>query len=187
MKKIPLFQRHADPLWPAWKTVLFWGWNLFWGLCAALGVGLVSLVFAAVIQQKAMLLSYFQTPLIAFLNLAPVAVLYFLLYFLLGRAALAYALTAAVTLGLIMASWFKLQFRNDPLMFEDLLLLKEAGDMAGKYQLFLTKSMVLALFLVLAGLVAKGTTVVEQTEFISRGYENLGEALRKVGARITEE
>ena len=41
--------------------------------------------------------------------------------------------------------------------------------------------------LVLAGLVAKGTTVVEQTEFISRGYENLGEALRKVGARITEE
>ena len=35
------------------------------------GDGLLSLVFAAVIDQKAMLLSYFQNPLIAFLNLAP--------------------------------------------------------------------------------------------------------------------
>ena len=152
MKNIPLFQRHAAPGQPAWKTALFWGWNLFWGLCAALGVGLVSLVFAAVIDQKAMLLSYFQNPLIAFLNLAPVVVLYFLLYFVLGRAALAYGLTAALTLGFTMGSWFKLQFRNDPLLFEDLLLLKEAGNMAGKYQLFLTKTMVLALVLVLAGL-----------------------------------
>lgn len=151
MKNIPLFQRHADPQWPVWKTALFWVWNLFWGLCAALGIGLVSLVFAAVIDQKAMLLSYFQNPLIAFLNLAPVALLYFLLYFLLGRAWLSYALTAALTLGLTMGSWFKLQFRNDPLMFEDLLLLKEAGNMAGKYQLFLTKTMVLALAAVLAG------------------------------------
>ena len=152
MKNIPLFQRHAAPGQPAWKTALFWGWNLFWGLCAALGVGLVSLVFAAVIDQKAMLLSYFQNPLIAFLNLAPVVALYFLLYFVLGRAALAYGLTAALTLGFTMGSWFKLQFRNDPLLFEDLLLLKEAGNMAGKYQLFLTKTMVLALVLVLAGL-----------------------------------
>lgn len=101
MKNIPLFQRHADPQWPVWKTALFWVWNLFWGLCAALGIGLVSLVFAAVIDQKAMLLSYFQNPLIAFLNLAPVVLLYFLLYFLLGRAWLSYALTAAITLGLI--------------------------------------------------------------------------------------
>ena len=151
MKKIPLFQRHADPQWPVWKTALFWAWNLFWGLCAALGIGLVSLVFAAVIDQKAMLLSYFQNPLIAFLNLAPVVLLYFLLYFILGRAALAYGLTAAITLGFTMGSWFKLQFRNDPLMFEDLLLLKEAGNMAGKYQLFLTKTMILALVVLILG------------------------------------
>ena len=106
---------------------------------------------AAVIDQKAMLLSYFQTPLIAFLNLAPVVLLYFLLYFILGRAALAYGLTAAITLGFTMGSWFKLQFRNDPLMFEDLLLLKEAGNMAGKYQLFLTKTMILALVVLILG------------------------------------
>ena len=151
MKKIPLFQRRPGQDWPVWKTALFWVWNLFWGLCAALGIGLVSLVFAAVIDQKAMLLSYFQNPLIAFLNLAPVVLLYFLLYFILGRAALAYGLTAAITLGFTMGSWFKLQFRNDPLMFEDLLLLKEAGNMAGKYQLFLTKTMILALAVLILG------------------------------------
>ena len=77
--------------------------------------------------------------------------LYFLLYFILGRAALAYGLTAAITLGFTMGSWFKLQFRNDPLMFEDLLLLKEAGNMAGKYQLFLTKTMILALVVLILG------------------------------------
>ena len=68
MKKFFLFQRHTDPQWPVWKRSLFWIWNLGWGLCAALGVGLVSLVFAAVIEQKAMLLSYFHNPLLAFLN-----------------------------------------------------------------------------------------------------------------------
>ena len=89
----------------------------------------------------------FQNPLIAFLNLAPVVLLGLLLYFLLGRAGAAYLITAGIALGLTIASWFKLQFRNDPLMFEDLLLIKEAGNMTGRYQLFLTKTMVLALVL----------------------------------------
>ncbi|MFQ8758871.1 MAG: hypothetical protein ACLSAF_04885 [Intestinimonas sp.] len=107
--------------------------------------------FAAVVNRKAMILSYFQHPLIAFLNLAPVLLLGLMLYFLLGRAGLSYGITAVIVLGLTIASWFKLQFRNDPLMFEDLLLLKEAGNMAGKYQLFLTKTMAAALLLVVLG------------------------------------
>ena len=38
--------------------------------------------------------------------------------------------------------------------------------------------------LVLAGLYAKGTTVVENAEYILRGYENLEEKLKKLGAKI---
>ena len=41
--------------------------------------------------------------------------------------------------------------------------------------------------LVLAGLVADGETEVENTEYIARGYEDLGGALKSLGAQITEE
>ena len=134
MKQIFLFQKQPDPRWTPARKALFWAWNGGIFLCSLLGIGLLSLVFAAVIDQKAMLLSYFQNPLIAFLNLAPVVLLGLLLYFLLGRAGAAYLITAGIALGLTIASWFKLQFRNDPLMFEDLLLIKEAGNMTGRYQ-----------------------------------------------------
>ena len=151
MKKIVLFQPCPPSHWPVWKKLLFWFWNIGLVFCSFLGIGGLSLLFAAVVNRKAMLLSYFQHPLIAFLNLAPVLLLGLMLYFLLGLAGLSYGITAVIVLGLTIASWFKLQFRNDPLMFEDLLLLKEAGNMAGKYQLFLTKTMAAALLLVVLG------------------------------------
>ena len=138
MKKIALFQPCHPSHWPVWKKLLFWFWNIGLVFCSFLGIGGLSLLFAAVVTRKAMILSYFQHPLIAFLNLAPVLLLGLMLYFLLGRAGLSYGITAVIVLGLTIASWFKLQFRNDPLMFEDLLLLKEAGNMAGKYRLFLS-------------------------------------------------
>lgn len=118
---------------------------------SAMCLGVLSLWFACVDNRTAMFVSYFTHPLIALLNLLPVVFLALLLYFLTGRAGLSYLLTAALTLGLTAASFFKLTFRNDPLMFEDLLLIKEAGNMAGKYQLFLNKSMILAIVLVLLG------------------------------------
>lgn len=121
-------------------------------ILSAVGVGVLSLWFACVDNRTAMFISYFTHPLIAVLNIVPVVLLALLLYFLLGRAWLAYLLTAALTMGLTMGSFFKLTFRNDPVLFEDLLLLKEAGNMAGKYQLFVNKSMLLALALLLAGL-----------------------------------
>lgn len=39
--------------------------------------------------------------------------------------------------------------------------------------------------LVLAGLSAKGTTTVNNIEYILRGYENLEEKLGQLGAKIT--
>lgn len=41
--------------------------------------------------------------------------------------------------------------------------------------------------LVLAGLVAKGTTKIENIEYILRGYENLDKKLNMLGAKITKE
>ena len=124
-------------------------------LCVLMGVcvGVLSLWFACVDNRTAMFISYFTHPLIALLNILPVAFLSLLLYFLIGRAWISYLLTAALTMGLTFASFYKLTFRNDPMMFEDILLIREAGNMAGKYQLFLNKSMVMALALLVLGLV----------------------------------
>ncbi|HIQ31562.1 MAG TPA: UDP-N-acetylglucosamine 1-carboxyvinyltransferase, partial [Aquifex aeolicus] len=38
--------------------------------------------------------------------------------------------------------------------------------------------------LVLAGLVARGTTLIKNVHHLDRGYENLEKKLRKLGARI---
>lgn len=118
---------------------------------AALCIGVLSMWFAVVDNHTPLFLSYFKNPWIVLLNLLPPLFLALLLYFLIGRAWIAYGITAAVVMGLSVANFYKLTFRNDPVMFEDLLLLKEAGDMAGKYKLFLSKSMVLALVLILLG------------------------------------
>lgn len=124
-------------------------------LCALMGVyvGVLSMWFACVDNRTAMFISYFTHPLIALLNILPVVFLSLLLYFLIGRAWISYLVTAAVTMGLTFASFYKLTFRNDPMMFEDILLIREAGNMAGKYQLFLNKSMLMALVLLVLGLV----------------------------------
>lgn len=132
---------------------------------AAVCLGVLSLWFACVDNRTAMFISYFTHPLIAALNLLPVVYLALLLYFMTGRAGLSYGITAVLTLGLTAASFFKLTFRNDPMMFEDILLIKEAGNMAGKYQLFLNKSMLLAIVLVFLGWVV--------LHFLARGRMSL--------------
>lgn len=119
-------------------------------IAASLGLGVLSLRFAAVLRADEMFDSYFENHWIAFLNLLPCVWLALTLWFATQRAAVAFALSSLLVMGLSIASWFKLQFRNDPLMFEDLLLVKEAGNMSGRYQLFVTKSMLAALAVLLA-------------------------------------
>jgi len=77
-----------------------------------------------------------------------------LLYCLIGRAWISFFLSSIVVMTLTWASFFKVIFRDDPLLFEDLLLVKEAENMAGKYQPFLNESMIFAILLVLAGTAA---------------------------------
>lgn len=117
--------------------------------CAALGI--LSLLFAMKTERWAMLAGYFSVPLIPVLNLLPGILLAALLFALTGRACPAFLLTAAVVMGGTWVNWFKLQFRNDPLVFEDLILLREAGDMAGKYQMFIPKGLIVTVLCILLG------------------------------------
>lgn len=122
-------------------------------LAAGVCLGLLSLWFAAGGYYIPMFKSYLTHPMLAALNILPVALLVLLSWFALGRAWAAFFLSGAMVMVLTFVSFFKLTFRDDPLMFEDILLMKEAGDMAGKYQLFLSGSMLLAIALILGGTV----------------------------------
>ena len=106
-------------------------------LAASVGLGVLSLLFAMKEHRAAFFSGYFANPLIALLNLLPCVLLAMLLFAVTGRAAPAFLLSGAVVMGFTWVGWFKLQFRSDPLLAEDLGLLREAGDMAGKYQMFL--------------------------------------------------
>ena len=126
-------------------------WQLLLVLCSGIGVGLVSLMLATGAYPVSIALGYFERPVIALLNVLPVVGLVLLFYGLTRRAGAAFLLTAGVVLGLSVGNYFKLVLRDDPLLFGDLLLLKEAGNMAGNYTLSAGKKLALAALLVIAG------------------------------------
>jgi len=120
-------------------------------VAAGLCLGLLSLWFGAGDYYIPMFISYVRHPVLAALNLLPVVLLTLFLWFALGRAWLAFLLSGALVTALTFVNFYKLTFRDDPLMFVDILLLKEAGNMAGNYELFLSGSMFFAIVLILGG------------------------------------
>lgn len=152
MKRCFLFRQRPEPGWSRARRAIFWLWNAGWLLLAAAGLTAVTLLLAVGPYSAWLLHGYLATPLLLLLNFLPVAGLLALLYGLTGRSWLAYLLTGALFVGGAAGNYFKLTFRDDPVLFADLLILKEAGDMAGKYHLFLDKRLVMALCCFLAGL-----------------------------------
>ncbi len=118
---------------------------------AALGIGFISLCFTVTSRRWEMMHTYFRRPLLVLLNLLPPVLLTFFFWFLTNRAVVAYGLTGLLVFVLTAANFFKLTFRDDPLMFGDLFLAQEAGNMLGRYSLFINKPMAASLILFLLG------------------------------------
>lgn len=131
MKKL-LFSGHRPREdWSRGKRGFFWSWNILLVLLTGMELGILSQCLTSRYYA-----GYLAHPLTVALNLLPAVVLNLLLYGLIGRAQISFLLTALVTLGLSAGNYFKLAFRDDPLMFGDLMYLREASRMAGEYQLF---------------------------------------------------
>jgi hypothetical protein len=96
--------------------------TIFILLAAGLCLGLLSLWVATGGYYIPMFLSYLEHPVLAVLNLMPVVLLALFLYFALGRAWVAFLVSGSLVMLLTFVSYYKLAFRNDPLMFEDILL-----------------------------------------------------------------
>lgn len=129
LKSFWLFQRGTASL-PLKKQKLFWAWNTLLVLLSGICLGCLSLIFAFGHYQVLLFRSYFTHPLILLLNLLPVVMLELLLWLLTGRSWLSFLLTGILTLGFSIGHYYKLLFRDDPLMFQDLQYLREAGSIA---------------------------------------------------------
>lgn len=126
MRSFWLFQAAPDGL-PKKRRAVFWVWNLGMLLAAGLCLGVLSLFFAYGDYPDIIMGSYFRHPLLLFLNLAPVVLLLALLYAALGRAWPAFLITDLAVWGLSLGNYYKLRFRDDPLMFQDLKNLRDAA------------------------------------------------------------
>ncbi|MDR2356908.1 MAG: sulfatase-like hydrolase/transferase [Oscillospiraceae bacterium] len=103
---------------------------------ASVGLGVLSMYFAsAETARLAAFFRYFNVPVLLALNILPVALLIFALYFIFNRVWAAFAVCAVVTLLITLVNYFKLLLRNDPLMASDIRLLWEAGNMGRRYDI----------------------------------------------------
>ncbi len=146
-----LFRRSSGSELDPKRRRLFWLWNSLMLLCAALGITAVMLLLATGSYRLAVFLGYFRHPLIFLLNFLPIALLMLLGLAITGRPWAAYLFGAIPALALAFGNYYKLAFRNDPVLFADLLILGEAGEMAGQYHLFLDWKLAFTLVCFAAG------------------------------------
>ena len=132
-----LFQVYPDPSWSKKQRSRFWTWNLLSVLVSGLILGLLALLLAPGPGNADIARSLLHNFKVVTLNTLPVAFLTLILYALTRRAWIAFSINAVFVLTLSAVNYFKLMLRDDPLLFSDLLLIKEAGNIVGNYKLSL--------------------------------------------------
>lgn len=133
-RKFILFQTRPERL-----KGLYFVWNWFFIVLSAALVSVLSLMLAIGHYEWGVFWGYFDYPVILLLNTLPVLLVELLLFFLTGRAWIAYSATAGICLAASVGNYFKLICRDDPFVFDDLNLIGMAFEFAGKYELSIDK------------------------------------------------
>lgn len=148
--RIFFLRQTEDPLWPCWKRLAYSLWRIVFVLAGGLILGGALLTLASGPSLVPNLLAGGRWNLLL-LNAIPAALLSLLFLGITGRAWAGFLLGGGIALGFSLVNYYKLAFRDDPLIFEDLLLIREARNMVGgdRYSLFIDKNIlaVLASFL----------------------------------------
>lgn len=179
-----LFRSRPAPGAGPGRRLAFWGWNVGITALGGIGIGLDSLLLALGPYSLRLGLGYLECPSILLLNLLPPVVMILLFYALTGRPGASFGFTAGVLLGLSAANYYKLMFRDDPLMFGDLLLIQEGRNMAGKYHPFLDWKLCFVLTSVAVGWLLIHFLVRGRPEWDRRGRA-AGLLLAATGAVLT--
>ena len=127
----------ADFRWRKLFSSLHWSLNILAMLLWSAGLGIVSLYYARPGYGRELFFSYLQTPLILALNLIPIALFVFLIFFLTNRVWISVFVSGALIVVISLINYFKLLFRGDPLLATDIAYLNEAARTGGDYNIFL--------------------------------------------------
>lgn len=117
------------------KKIAYETWNILALLFSGIFLGVLSLLLAFGNYRRMIFVGYFENVLVAVLNILPVVVILLFLYGITGKGWLAFSIDAVLILGFSSANYFLLRFRDDPIMFSDVLFIREAADMGVKYDL----------------------------------------------------
>ena len=113
------------------KKHFLYGFYIVLVLVSTIALGLCSMLLAYGSSYSAVVFfKYFTNGYLIYLNLMPPVALFFILFGILRRAWIAYLVDSIVVLTLSCANHFMLMFRNDPLMFSDILYLREAIEIS---------------------------------------------------------
>ena len=120
---------------------------------AGTALGIVSLYFATAQYGLAMFKSYFTTDMVIFLNVLPIVLAIILLYFIFGRLWVSFTITSILTVSMTLINYFKIAFRNDPFIAEDVTLFFEAAEMGQQYHIAFTLKTYVYIACCIAGII----------------------------------
>ena len=137
------------------EFVLHWIINLAFLLLFSAAMGVLSLRLGTANYGAELFESFFgfstRGLALLFFNLAPVCLLTLFLFFAFNRAMPAVLISGGFTLLLSCVNYFKLAFRDDPMLASDISFFTEALKISAGYETRLTQLMWFAVFLVIAG------------------------------------
>ena len=99
----------------------------------SIGVGILSLLLGATIYGLPLFKEYMASFIIVLLNILPVILLVFLVYFISGRAWIAFTFPSLFILAISVIHYFKIELRGDPLALTDYSYFIEAGTALSDY------------------------------------------------------
>lgn len=90
---------------------------------------------------------------IVVMNTVPILGIMLLVYCISNHIWVSFLITGLIVFAIAEVNRFKTVFRDDPFVFSDLFLVKEAGNMMGKYELYIDKVSICAIAFLVIGTV----------------------------------
>ena len=151
-RKFPfLFASRAGDLESPKERRSFYIWNIAIFLLSSLGITLLSLLLGLGMFTVEFFFDYFRHPLILFLNWIPVILLQLAFFGITGRQWSAFLIASVFVLTASAISFYKLRFRNEPLLFSDIMLISAAAGVAEEFDFTPNVRIVLAAVSIPAG------------------------------------
>lgn len=95
----------------------------------------VTLAFAQPVVDTDWIITYFKEGLLLFMNYIPIFIFMAIVYLISNKLWLSTTITSLLFIGLSIANKYKLTYRDDPMKFIELRLIKEAFIMVGEYSI----------------------------------------------------